>query len=105
MMPSFATMLAYLAFAGAVASWIAGAVFSARTLAAMPGNRGMMLLAPVAWPLAIGRVKSAGEGPASRVNKALVAFTPACWSASRRSRLRPIFTVLRSKRPPCRYKY
>ncbi len=74
MMPSFATMLAYLAFAGAVVSWIAGAVFCARTLAAMPGNRGMMFLAPVAWPLAIGRVKSAGEGPASRVNKALVAF-------------------------------
>jgi hypothetical protein len=73
-MPSFATILAYLAFAGAVLSWIAGAVFCARTLAAMPGNRGMMLLAPIAWPLAIGRVKSAGEEPASRVNKALVAF-------------------------------
>ena len=73
-MPSFATMLAYLAFAGAVASWIAGAVFSAQTLAAMPGNRGMMLLAPIAWPLSIARVKSAGEGPAARVNKALVAF-------------------------------
>ena len=62
-MPSFATILAYLAFAGAVLSWIAGAVFSARTLAAMPGNRGMLLLSPIAWPLAI-----------SRVNKALVAF-------------------------------
>ena len=73
-MPSFATILAYLAFAGAMLSWIAGAVFCARTLAAMLGNRGMMLLAPIAWPLAIGRVKSAGEEPASRVNKALVAF-------------------------------
>ena len=49
-------------------------MFSARTLATMPGNRGMTLLAPIAWPLAIGRVKSAGEEPASRVNKALVAF-------------------------------
>jgi hypothetical protein len=73
-MPSFATILAYLAFAGAVASWIAGAVFSARTLSAMPGNRGMLLLSPIAWPLAISRVKRAGEEPASRVNKALVAF-------------------------------
>jgi hypothetical protein len=73
-MPSFATILAYLAFAGAIASWIAGAAFCARTLAAMPGNRGMVLLAPIAWPLAISRVKSAGEEPASRVNKALVAF-------------------------------
>ena len=73
-MPSFATILAYLAFAGAIASWIAGAVSCARTLAAIPGNRGMVLLAPIAWPLAISRVKGAGEGPASRVNKALVAF-------------------------------
>ena len=73
-MPSFATMLAYLAFAGAVASWIAGAVFCARTLAAIPGNRGMVLLSPIAWPLAVSRVKRAGAEPASRVNKALVAF-------------------------------
>ena len=73
-MQSISTILAYLAFAGAVASWIAGAVFSARTLAAMPGNRGMMFLAPIAWPFAIARVKSAGEEPAANVNKALVAF-------------------------------
>ena len=70
----FSAILAYLAFAGAVASWIAGAVFSARTLAAMPGNRAMMLLAPIAWPLALARIKLVGEEPASRVNKALVAF-------------------------------
>ena len=73
-MPSFATILAYLAFAGAIASWIAGAVFCAQTLSAMPGNRGMLLLSPIAWPLAISRVKRAGEEPAARVNKALVAF-------------------------------
>ena len=41
-MQSVSTILVYLAFAGAIASWIAGAVFCARTLAAMPGNRGMM---------------------------------------------------------------
>jgi hypothetical protein len=34
----------------------------------------MVLLSPIAWPLAVSRVKRAGEEPASRVNKALVAF-------------------------------
>ena len=71
---TISTILAYAGFAGAIASWIAGAIMVARTLSAMPGNGVMMWLSPVAWPLAIGRVKSAGEGPASRVNKALVAF-------------------------------
>ena len=73
-MPGFATILAYLAFAGAIASWVAGAVLSARTLAAMPGNRCMMWLAPIAWPFALARVKGAGPKPAAQVNKALVAF-------------------------------
>jgi hypothetical protein len=73
-MTSVWTILAYLGFAGAIASWIAGAVFCARTLSAMPGSRAMALVTPVAWPLTIGRVKRAGEGPAAQVNKALVAF-------------------------------
>jgi hypothetical protein len=73
-MLSISTILAYLGFAGALASWIAGAVFCARALAAMPGNRAMLLLSPIAWPLAIARVRRAGEGPASQLNKALVAF-------------------------------
>jgi len=68
------TILVYLAFAGAIASWIAGAVLSARILAAMPGNAVLLWLTPVAWPLALGRVKRAGAQPAANVNKALVAF-------------------------------
>ena len=73
-MQSVSTILVYLAAIGAIASWVAGAVLSARTLAAMPGNRGMMWLAPIAWPFALARVKDAGPGPAAQVNKALVAF-------------------------------
>ena len=64
-MPSFSTMLAYLAFAGAIASWIAGAVFCARA--------GAPWLA-IVWPFAIGRIRAAGGEPAAQVNKALVAF-------------------------------
>ena len=73
-MQSVSTILVYLAFAGAVVSWVAGAFLSARTLAGMPGNRGMMMLTPIAWPFALSRVKSAGAAPAALVNKALVAF-------------------------------
>ena len=64
-MPSFATILAYLAFAGAIASWIAGAVFCARA--------GSPWLA-IVWPFAVGRIRRAGGAPAAQVNKALVAF-------------------------------
>jgi hypothetical protein len=65
-MQGVSTILVYLAFAGAVASWIAGAVFSART--------GSGWLAVVAWPFAVGRIRAAGGEPAAQVNKALVAF-------------------------------
>jgi hypothetical protein len=65
-MPGFATILAYLAFAGAIASWIAGAVFCART------GAGWLLV--IAWPFAVGRIRRAGGEPAAQVNKALVAF-------------------------------
>ena len=60
------TILAYLAFAGAVASWIAGAVVCARA--------GSGPIAVIAWPFALGRIRAAGGAPASQVNKALVAF-------------------------------
>jgi len=59
------TVLVYLALAGAVASFIAGAVYSARA--------GAGWLAMV-WPFAIGRIRAAGGVPASQVNKAMVAF-------------------------------
>jgi hypothetical protein len=60
------TILAYLAFAGAVASWIAGAVVCARA--------GANLLAVIAWPFALARIRAAGGEPAAQINKALVAF-------------------------------
>jgi hypothetical protein len=59
------TILAYLAFAGAAASWIAGAVVCARA--------GAGALA-IAWPFALPRIRAAGGEPARQVNKALVAF-------------------------------
>jgi len=62
----FSAILAYLAFAGAIASWIAGAVVCARA--------GAGPLAVVAWPFVVGRVRAAGGEPARQVNKALVAF-------------------------------
>ena len=73
-MQTVSTILVYLAFAGAIASWIAGAVLSARILAALPGNAVLLWLTPVAWPFALARVKRAGAQPAANVNKALVAF-------------------------------
>ena len=65
-MQSVSTILAYLAFAGAIASWIAGAAFCART--------GAGWLSVVAWPFAIGRIRAEGGPSATQVNKALVAF-------------------------------
>jgi len=65
-MQGVSTILAYLGFAGAIASWIAGAVFAART--------GASWLSVIAWPLAIGPIRRAGGEPAANVNKALVAF-------------------------------
>ena len=73
-MQSVATVLAYLAFAGAIASWIAGAVFFVRTLRAISGDRRLMWLAIVAWPFAVSRIRGAGAADAANVNKALVAF-------------------------------
>ena len=64
-MPGFASILACAAFAGAIASWVAGAVFCAR--AGAPGLA-------IVWPFAIGRIRRAGGEPAAQINKALVAF-------------------------------
>jgi hypothetical protein len=68
-MATIATIIAILAAAGALASWIAGGVFYARAL--REGGDESWLPA-IAWPFALARVRdSAG---ASLVNKALVAF-------------------------------
>jgi hypothetical protein len=73
-MQSVATVIAWLAFAGAIASWIAGVVFFVRTLSAISGDRRLMWLAVVAWPFAVSRIRGAGAADAANVNKALVAF-------------------------------
>jgi hypothetical protein len=59
------TILVYLAIVGAIASFVAGAFFSARAGAGVLS---------IVWPFALGRIRSAGGEPAARVNKALVAF-------------------------------
>jgi hypothetical protein len=62
---SFSSVLAMLALAGALASFLAGAVYAARAGAGALS---------IVWPLAIGRIRRAGGEPARQVNKALVAF-------------------------------
>jgi hypothetical protein len=64
-MAAVSTILVYLAAIGAIASFIAGAVYSARA--------GVGALS-IVWPFAIGRIRRAGGEPAAQVNKALVAF-------------------------------
>jgi hypothetical protein len=76
-MALFASIVASLAFMGALASWIVGAWFYARTLRALAAERGqtrLAWLAIVAWPFALGRLKGAAAAHAAKVNKALVAF-------------------------------
>ena len=75
-MSQFAAIVAYLALAGAIASWIAGAWFYAATLRALAGERrgGTHWLAVAGWPFALGRLKGAASANASQVNKALVAL-------------------------------
>jgi len=73
-MQTVSTILVYLAFAGAVVSWIVGAVFFVRTLHTISGDRRLVWLAIVAWPFATSRIKGAGADHAANVNKALVAF-------------------------------
>jgi hypothetical protein len=80
-MALFAAIVAFLALAGAFASWIAGGWFYARTLrllAAEPGHARLAaparIAAVVAWPFALGRLKGVPTAHAAPVNKALVAF-------------------------------
>ena len=86
MMASAASVLTWIALAGALLSWIAGAVFFFRTLSATDGRT--RWLAVVAWPLVRKRLTGAAAGHADRVNKALVAFfaclmvAAAAWSVA-----------------------
>jgi hypothetical protein len=72
-----AYIVAGLAVAGAVASWVAGAVFYVRTLQAIsqdPQQKGLMARAIFNWMFTVGRLQGAAAVNASFVNKALVAF-------------------------------
>jgi hypothetical protein len=71
-----ATVLFVLALAGAVISWIVGAVSYLRCLRALAAERQSRAawLAVAAWPFALKHLKGAAAEHAARINKALVAF-------------------------------
>src|SRR5688572_27449530 len=72
-----AAVFAVIAAIGALTSWIVGAIFYARTLAALANEgapKGPRWLAVIAWPFAVARLQGAAAEHAARVNKALVAF-------------------------------
>ena len=73
-MAQAATIVTLLAIAGAIASWIAGAVFYLRTLRELSAQPRLKWLSVVAWPFAVGRIRGAAAEQASKVNKAMVAF-------------------------------
>jgi hypothetical protein len=80
-MAELASIVAALAVAGALASWIAGAGFYVQTLRTLAAGRGQVRLtwlavvvAAIAWPFARGRLAGATAARAAQVNKALVAF-------------------------------
>jgi hypothetical protein len=72
-----AWIIAFLALAGALASWVAGAWFYARTLRALSVERGRKRIewfAVVVWPFALKRLERSGAVRAANLNKALVAL-------------------------------
>jgi hypothetical protein len=76
-MAQVAFIVAGLAIAGAVACWIAGAVFYVRTLRSIsddPQQKGMMSRAIFNWMFTAGRLQGVAGAQAATVNKALVAF-------------------------------
>ena len=76
-MATIATALAVIAVVGALASWIVGAIFYARTLATLASKDAptrMRWLIVAGWPFAVARLQGAAAEPAAKVNKALVAF-------------------------------
>jgi fucose 4-O-acetylase-like acetyltransferase len=74
-MATLATIVAVAALIGAIASWIAGAVFFVRTHALSSERNGkQMLFAAVAWPFASRRMTGDAALHSAKVNKALVAF-------------------------------
>lgn len=78
---SIAFTMVFLAAAGVVVSWVVGAVYYGRSMAAVGRDDGALQgLAILAWPFALGRVKGATTADATVINKALVALM-ACMMA------------------------
>jgi len=75
-MGPFAITVVGLALAGAAASWIVGAIYYVRCLAAIEGRdtAGLRFKAIFAWPFATGKLAGAAAENAAVVNKAIVAF-------------------------------
>jgi hypothetical protein len=75
-MAHLALIVGILAFAGAIVSWIADAVFYLRTLRALstPQQPRLKWLAVVTWPFARARLQGDASVYSGKVNKALVAF-------------------------------
>ena len=76
-MARVASIVAVLAAAGAIASWIVGAWFYVRTMRALAVGREQAhasWLAVIGWPFAIARLEGAAGSDRTNVNKALVAF-------------------------------
>jgi len=85
-MASAAAVITFIALAGALASFIAGAWFAAQVLGRAETR--WRWLAAAAWPLAMTRLRAAAGDEAARLNKALVAciacllVAGAAWSAA-----------------------
>jgi hypothetical protein len=73
-MSLFAAIVAGLALAGAIASWVAGAWFYAAIVRDLADQRRLNWLAVAAWPFALGRLKGAAPLRTAQVHKALIAF-------------------------------
>jgi hypothetical protein len=71
-MSSVAFAVVFLALAGAVASWIAGACFFARTLSTLGANEAWYTAA--FWLFARKKLQGAAAEDAAKVNKAVVAL-------------------------------
>ena len=85
-MANAATVITWIALIGALASFVAGAVFATRALSG--SGLGLRVLAIIAWPLARARAKAAAADQGARLDKALVAciacltIAAAAWSAA-----------------------
>jgi len=74
-MASIAFALLFLAIAGAIVAWVAGAMYFVRTLAAIgEEERSTRWLALIAWPFAVSRLNAKAAAYAVGVNRAIVAF-------------------------------